>query len=108
MTWQGAGANALLAVGVGIELLCCLGIVVMDDVFDRLHYLGPATALGSVAIAAAVVLQEALSTAGIKAIMVAAVLLGAGPVLTHATARAARARRFGDWRIQPVEEVESS
>jgi multisubunit Na+/H+ antiporter MnhG subunit len=107
MTWQAVGAGVLLALGVGIELLCCLGILMMDDVFDRLYYLGPATALGSIAIAAVVVLQEALLTAGIKAIMVAAALLGAGPVACVSTGPAARTRRLGAWRIQPAEEVGS-
>lgn len=106
MTWQSVCAAVLLALGVGVELLCCLGILVMDDVFDRLHYLGPATAVGAVLIAAAVVLEEALSTAGIKALMVAAVLAGAGPVVTHAIARAARTRRYGAWEAQPGEEME--
>lgn len=108
MTWQTVAADALLVIGVGIELMCCLGILVMRDVFDRLHYLGPATVLGPVFIAAAVVLEEALSTAGIKAILIAGVLLSTGPVLTHATARAARIRRYGAWEAQPGEDVEAS
>lgn len=106
MTWQGIAAAVLLALGVAIELLCCLGVLIMDNVYDRLHYLGPATAVGPVAIAAAVVLEEALSTAGIKALLIAAVLIGTGPVLTHATARAVRIRQYGHWEAQPEEQVE--
>lgn len=106
MTWQTIVAAVLLIVGIGVELLACLGLLVMTDLFDRLHYLGPAAALGPVAVAAAVLFVEGGSTAGIKAILIAAVLVGIGPVLTHATARAARVRRFGHWNEQPDEHIE--
>lgn len=106
MTWPTIVADVLLAVGVAIELLSCLGLVLMSNVFDRLHYVGPASTLGPIAIAVAVLLEEGGSTAGLKAILIAVVLVGAGPVVTHATARAARVRRFGHWQAQPDEDVE--
>lgn len=106
MTWQSMCADVLLVVGVAIELLSCLGLLVMDDVYDRLHYLGPAAVLGPVVIAAAVILEEALSTAGIKAILIAVVLAAGGPVVTHATGRAARIRQLGAWQAQPDEHIE--
>lgn len=106
MTWQGVCADVLIAAGVVVELLCCLGLLVMDDLYDRLHYLGPAATLGPVLFATAVILREALSTAGIKAILIAAVLIVFSPVLTHAVARAARVRQYGSWEAQPGENVE--
>jgi len=89
---------ALLALGVGVTLLSCLGVLVMRDAYDRLHYTAPAGVLAPPAIAAAVVLEERLSAAGIKAVLVALVLVATNPVLGHATARAARIRG----RNQPV------
>ena len=106
MTWQDICSAMLLGLGVAIELLCCLGLLVAKDVYDRLHFTGPATALGPVLIAAAIVLTEALSTAGIKAILIAVILLGAGPTLTHAVARAARIRAHGAWQPQAGERIE--
>ena len=106
MTWQTIFADVLLALGVGIELLSCLGLLVMNNVFDRLHYVGPAATLGPIAIAGAVLLEEGISTAGLKAVLIAVVLVGVGPVVTHATARAARVRRFGQWQAQPGEQIE--
>jgi multicomponent Na+:H+ antiporter subunit G len=94
---------ALLVVGVGITLFSCLGVLVMRDAYDRLHFTTPAATLGPVAIAAAVVLEERLSAAGIKAVLVALVLVATNPVLGHATARAARIREFGEWTIQDHE-----
>lgn len=81
-------AAVLVTVGVAVELACCVGVVVMRDVYDKLHFTGPATILGPLALTAAIVVQEGLSQAGIKALLVAGLLLVANPVLTHATGRA--------------------
>jgi multicomponent Na+:H+ antiporter subunit G len=94
---------ALLVVGVGVTLFSCVGVLAMRDTYDRLHYTAPATTVAPVAIAAAVVLEERLSAAGIKAVLIALVLLVTNPVLTHATARAARIRQFGEWTVQEAE-----
>ena len=64
----------LLVLGVGVTLLSCAGVLVMRNPYDRLHYTAPAAVLAPVAIAAAVVLEERLSAAGIKAVLVAIVL----------------------------------
>jgi multicomponent Na+:H+ antiporter subunit G len=85
----------LLVAGISVEILSCIGVLVIEDVFDRLHYLGPACTLGPVFIAAAIVVSEGFSPAGNKAIVVAATIVATSPVLTHATARAARARGSG-------------
>jgi multicomponent Na+:H+ antiporter subunit G len=80
--------SMLLAFGVGIELLCCLGLWAMRRTFDRLHYVGPAVVLGTPALVVAVVIEEGFSSAGAKAVVIAVVLLLSGSVVTHATARA--------------------
>ncbi len=64
--------GVLVAFGVAVELACCIGIVVMRDVYDKLHFTGPATILGPLALAGAIVVQEGLNQAGIKAVLIAA------------------------------------
>jgi monovalent cation/proton antiporter MnhG/PhaG subunit len=83
----------LLVVGVAIELACCVGVLVMRDAHDKLHYVGPAAILGPIAVAGAIVIRESLSQAGVKAIITALLLIIANPVLTHATGRALYIRR---------------
>ena len=83
----------LIGFGVAVELACCIGVLVMDDAYDKLHYLGPAAIVGPLSIAAAVVVRESFSQAGIKALLTAGLLTVASPVLTHATARALYIRR---------------
>jgi monovalent cation/proton antiporter MnhG/PhaG subunit len=89
----------LLGLGVGSALLSALGLLATSDAYDRLHFTGPATVIGPVAIAAAVLVEEPLSSAGIKSVLVALIMLGTGPVLVHATGRAARVRERGRWVV---------
>jgi multicomponent Na+:H+ antiporter subunit G len=81
-------ATALLVgAGVGLQLLACLGVVLMRDALDRLHYTATA-GLAGCCLAAAVLVEEGPSLIGIKALLLAAFLVVASPVLSHATARA--------------------
>jgi monovalent cation/proton antiporter MnhG/PhaG subunit len=105
MSPRGLLVAALLVVGVGVTLAACVGVLVMRDAYDRLHYTAPATTIAPLAIAAAIVLEEQFSAAGIKALLVALALLVTNPVLTHATARAARIRQLGEWTVQEGEHV---
>ncbi len=95
----------LLGLGVLVEALSVAGLLAMPNLADRLHFLTPATSLGGPLLAGAVVAKEALSHQGIVAVLTAAFLLAFGPVIGHATARAARIRRHQDWRPRPGETV---
>lgn len=90
---------ALLVLGVGSVLLGAAGLLATRDPYDQLHFTGPGTVIGPIAIAAAVLVEEPLSSAGIKSVLVALVMLTTGPVLIHATARAARVRERGRWVV---------
>jgi multicomponent Na+:H+ antiporter subunit G len=88
----------LLVAAVALELLACVGVLTMPNLNDRLHFLAPASTAGPTLVAAAVVAKEALDHQGIEAILVAVFLIVFGPVVSHATARAARLRSSRDWR----------
>jgi multisubunit Na+/H+ antiporter MnhG subunit len=96
----------LLIAGVGVEVVCCLGLVVFRDALDRLHCAG-AVSFGLALVAAAVVVQDSFSLVGNKAAALGFALLFANPVLAHVTARTIRIRAHGDWRLQRDEEVEA-
>jgi multicomponent Na+:H+ antiporter subunit G len=95
---------ALLGLGVAAVLLSCAGLVAMRTPLDRLHFGAPAATIAPILMAVAVLVEEPLSSAGIKAVMVALLIVGTTPVLSHATARAARIRRHGRWA--PLSEKE--
>ena len=87
--------DLLVGLGVGTELLCCVGLVVMRDVYDRLHYVMVSTTVPPFLLAAAVIVEEDWTQPGINALVIAGVLFLFNPMIAHATARAARTRRFG-------------
>jgi monovalent cation/proton antiporter MnhG/PhaG subunit len=100
--------GVLLALGVASALMGALGLLAARDPYDQLHFTGPATVVAPVAIAAAVLVEEPLSSAGIKAALIALIMLATGPILLHATARAARVRERGRWVVlrEELEEKE--
>jgi multisubunit Na+/H+ antiporter MnhG subunit len=83
---------ALAGTGVAVQVFVCLGVVLMRDALDRLHYAGAST-LGVACLCAAVVVRDSFSLIGLKAILTGAFLLVTGPVLIHATARAIHLHR---------------
>jgi monovalent cation/proton antiporter MnhG/PhaG subunit len=95
-------ATVLLVAGVALEMFAVLGLVVMRDIYDRLHYVGLA-GYGALLISIAILVRESFSLIGDKALATGVVLLLIGPVLVHTTARSFRTREAGDWRegIEP-------
>jgi monovalent cation/proton antiporter MnhG/PhaG subunit len=85
--------DVLLVLGVAAQLVCCLGVLVMRNAFDRLHYTSAATTIGPMLIGAAVLVRESVSAAGLETIAIVALVLLLNPVVEIATARAA-------WRIE--------
>jgi multisubunit Na+/H+ antiporter MnhG subunit len=82
--------GALLALGVGVELACCVGVLVRRSAIDRLHYAGAGTTLGPLLLGAAVLVEESVSSAGLNTVLVVALLVLFGPVVTIGTARLLR------------------
>lgn len=93
--------QALVWVAVVTCLVCCLGIVLMKDFFERLHYMATVSTVAAVALLIAVVIEQGWGQAAIKMSLIVIVLFLMNAVLTHATARAARVRDLGQW--QPAE-----
>jgi multisubunit Na+/H+ antiporter MnhG subunit len=82
----------LLFTMVGAAALSTLGVLTARDTFDRLHYVGPASMLGGVAVVAATVAETGFSMVALRAAVAVGVLQVAAAVSTHATARAALGR----------------
>ena len=97
MSWRAVVAVALLIAGGLLELVAVLGLCVMRDVYDRLHYVGLA-GFGALLIAVAIVVRESFSLIGDKALLVGVVLVLTGPIMVQTTARSLLIRDLGDWR----------
>lgn len=105
MTAQHLIATIVLIGGVGLELLAVIGLAVMRNVYDRLHYVG-LTGFGALLIGISILVRESWSLIGDKALATGVLLVLLSPVLVHATARSFRTRELGDWREQIDEHVE--
>jgi hypothetical protein len=86
----------LIGLGVGSEVIACLGIVAMRSAIDRLHFASAGTALGPALLAAAVCVREGVVSAqGLAALLIAAVFAFAGSALGIALARTIRIKTVG-------------
>ncbi|WP_306187308.1 MULTISPECIES: monovalent cation/H(+) antiporter subunit G [unclassified Streptomyces] len=90
-------SDVALATGVAAQLVCCVGVWWMRDVFDRLHFAAAGTTVGPVLIGVSVALSPFSSPSGtVQALAALLFLVVLNPVLTHATGRAARHRVLRD------------
>jgi multisubunit Na+/H+ antiporter MnhG subunit len=97
VSWRSVVAAVLLVAGGALELVAVLGLCVMRDVYDRLHYVGVAS-FGALLIGVAVVVRESFSLIGDKALLVGVVLVVMGPIVVQTTVRSFLVRELGDWR----------
>ena len=102
MSWRAVVAVILLIAGGLLELIAVLGICVMRDAYDRLHYPGLA-GFGAFLIGLAVLIRESFSLIGDNALLVGIILVLAGPVLVQTTVRSLLIRELGDWRTKARE-----
>jgi len=91
-------SDVLLGLAVVIVLSASLGVLLMRDAYQRLHFVTPATLVAPILVALAVLVQMGLSENTWETCLALVFLIIAGPYLSHATMRALRVRERGDWR----------
>jgi len=95
---QAVVADVLLGLAVLIVAGSSIGILVMRDVYQKLHYVTPATLVAPALVGLAVLIWSGWSVNSLQTWLTLAFLAVAAPFLSHATIRAARVRETGDWR----------
>src|ERR1700735_3262675 len=94
------GADILLGLAVVIVITSSVGVLVMRDPYQKLHFVTPAALVAPALVALAVLVRMGLYE-NTGETCVALVFMGiAGPFLSHATVRAIRVRDTGDWRLR--------
>ena len=91
MTALQIAISILLSVAILTQWICCFGLWIMRNPFDKLHSIAPAGILPPLLIAIALVLKTGCSVFAAKAFFIAAVLILSQAVIVHAIARAAHA-----------------
>jgi multisubunit Na+/H+ antiporter MnhG subunit len=99
MSWRAVVAVILLIAGGVLELIAVLGLCVMRNAYDRLHYVGLA-GFGALLIAIAILVRESFSLIGDKALLVGVILIFSGPILVQTTMRSFLTRELGSWRTK--------
>jgi multicomponent Na+:H+ antiporter subunit G len=92
---------ALVGPAALLVVVCAVGVLVMPDPLQKLHYLSPAATVSATLIAIAAYVDGPLLQMGNKALVVAVVLTVMNGVAGHATARAAWVRALGRWSADP-------
>lgn len=100
MTGRDVAADVLLGLAVAVVLMASLGVLVMRDVYQKLHFVTPISLIAPALVAVAVLVQQGYSENTVETWLALLFLFVASPFLTHATIRAARIRETGDWRLR--------
>jgi monovalent cation/proton antiporter MnhG/PhaG subunit len=89
--------DVLLGLACALALIGSLGMWVMRDAYQRLHYLTLPCGLSAPLVVVAVFLHDPQKQASAKVALAALVLFALNAVVTHATARAVWVREHGCW-----------
>lgn len=97
MTARTVIADVLLGLGVLIVLSSSVGILLMRDVYAKLHYVTPIALVAPLTVGLAILVQSGWSVNSLQTWLAILLMVIAAPFLSHATIRAARIREAGDW-----------
>jgi multicomponent Na+:H+ antiporter subunit G len=92
------GADVLLGLAVAVVISASVGVLVMRDPYQKLHFVTPAALIAPVLVTLAVLARMGLSENAGETCVALLFMVVAGPFLSHATVRAIRVREKGDWR----------
>jgi multisubunit Na+/H+ antiporter MnhG subunit len=91
-------ADVLLGVAVLVVAGASVGVLLMPDAYQKLHFVTPAALVAPFLVALAVLVQMGWVENTGETWLALALMVIAGPYLSHATMRAIRVRETGDWR----------
>ena len=92
--------DVLLGLAVVVALASALGVALMPDVYQKLHYVTPLATVAPVLVALAILVHSGWTAVAAQTWLTVIFVVMAGPVVSHATIRAAKIRADGDWRIR--------
>jgi multicomponent Na+:H+ antiporter subunit G len=102
-------ALALIIVGVTFDLLGCLGLIRLPDVYNRLQAATKSVTLGTCAILFGVALEFGIiSSGGIKALICILFVMLTSPTAAHALARGSHIRGFKLWEGSKVDKLKEA
>ena len=100
-------SDILLGLAVLIVAGASVGVLVMRDPYQKLHFVTPAALVAPVLVALAILVQVGVFENAGETFLALLFMVIAGPFLSHATIRAIRVREKGDWRPEKSSEKRS-
>ena len=100
MTVQDIFSDILLGLAVLIVAGASLGVLLMRDAYQKLHFVTPAALVAPLLVALAILAQVGVYENTGETFLALLFMMIAGPFLSHATMRAIRVREKGDWRLR--------
>jgi len=91
-------SDTLLGLAVVVVLGASMGVLLMRDACQKLHFVTPAALVAPLLVLLAIGVQAGLSENTGETLVALLFMVIAGPFLSHATMRAIRVREKGDWR----------
>ena len=88
-------ADVLLTLAACTVLASSVGILVMRNVYQKLHYVTPAAIVAPLLTGLAILVQSGFTENSAETWLALAFVMTGGPFLSHATIRAARIRETG-------------
>jgi multisubunit Na+/H+ antiporter MnhG subunit len=98
-------ASVLVGIAVTLAVVCALGMALVTNALERLHFSSPLTSFGACLIAVAVWIDDPTWQSRLKVALVAIVLFIMNAILSHATARAIRIRDDKHFEPQPADRI---
>lgn len=96
----------LIVVGLGFDLLGCIGLIRLPDVYNRLQATTKCVTLGTCSILLGTVFMKGLCATSTKALLTVIFLLLTTPVAAHALARGAHISGVRLWPGSVVDKYE--
>lgn len=94
---------AVIVIGIFFDILGCIGLIRLPDVYNRLQASTKCVTLGTCGIMFGVFLIEGFNEGGIKALLVIMFLFLTSPTAAHALARAAYKSKIKLWDKSSVD-----
>jgi multisubunit Na+/H+ antiporter MnhG subunit len=93
-------SDILLGLAVLIVASASVGVLVMRDAYQKLHFVTPAALVAPALVALAILVRVGVFENTGETFLALLFMVIAGPFLSHATIRAIRVREKGDWRLE--------
>jgi monovalent cation/proton antiporter MnhG/PhaG subunit len=97
--------GVLVGSAVGLAIICSIGVMVMRDAFQRLHFSAIVVTVTTLLIVIAVWVEEKDPQPRIKVVFIGIILFVMNSVLTAATAKAVRIHQQRHWEPHPEEQI---